>query len=216
MTNKIKETRKKQGFTQEDLSIEIGVTQTRMSNIENGKVKVTQEEWDELSITLDRTVAFLKSSISDWSSVDKEIGEGRALLYEELKDSIDDISIHNEAMNEETYLACQQIIKNPMLLDTIRLVLSGVYEDFLWELRETLKTYEGKEIITFQPYGIIVTKDMLRYVEGKESKHINYKITRGLTWDDYRIDHDYMTDFMKEIEYAIERLPEKYKDGTID
>ena len=44
MTNKIKETRKKQGFTQEDLSIEIGATQTRMSLIESGKIEPTDGE----------------------------------------------------------------------------------------------------------------------------------------------------------------------------
>ena len=214
MPNKIKETRKKQGFTQEDLSIEIGASQTRMSLIESGKIEPTDDEWIDLVNVLDRTKAFLRSSISDWSSKDKEINEGRALLYKKLEDALG--IIEDRDVSEETYLACQQIIQNPMILDTIRLVLSGVYEDFLWELRETLETYKDTEVVPFQPYSITVTKDMFRYVEGKESQDLNYKITRGLTWDDYRINHYYMTEFMEQLYDAIESLPEKYRDGTID
>ena len=214
MTNKIKETRKKQGFTQEDLSIEIGASQTRMSLIESGKIEPTDDEWIDLVNVLDRTKAFLGSSISDWSLTDKEISEGRALLYKKLEGALD--IIEDRDVSEETYLACQQIIQNPVILDTIRLVLSGVYEDFLWELRETLETYKDTEVVPFQPYSITVTKDMFRYVEGKESQDLNYKITRGLTWDDYRINHYYMTEFMEQLYDAIESLPEKYRDGTID
>jgi len=58
--NKIKEIRKAQGFTQEELSVEIGVTQTRMSHIETGKIEPKKEEWQEIADVLDRTVEFLK------------------------------------------------------------------------------------------------------------------------------------------------------------
>ena len=185
-----------------------------MSLIESGKIEPTDDEWIDLVNVLDRTKAFLRSSISDWSLTDKEIGEGRALLYKKLEDALG--IIEDRDVSEETYLACQQIIQNPVILDTIRLVLSGVYEDFLWELRETLETYKDTEVVPFQPYSITVTKDMFRYVEGKESQDLNYKITKGLTWDDYRINHYYMTEFMEQLYDAIESLPEKYRDGTID
>ena len=60
MLNQIKKVRKEQGFTQEDLSGEVGVSQTRMSHIETGKIEPKKEEWEEISGVLGRTVGFLK------------------------------------------------------------------------------------------------------------------------------------------------------------
>lgn len=210
MTNKIKEVRKAQGFTQEDLSGEIDVSPTRMSHIETGKIEASEEEWEKLADVLGKNVAFLRFSSTDRYGMEHE---GRNFLFKKLMYALDDLG--DSGTNTETFLACQQIIENPMLLDTIRLVLSGGFSDFLDELRQTLKDYEGREEITFQPYNITVTKDMFRYVKGKKSKRFEYAITEGLTWDDYRIDHDCMTMFMREIDDAIESLPEKYRDSII-
>ena len=142
-----------------------------------------------------------------------KLSKGQALLSKACKFVLDDY--HYEDIEEETFLACQQIIHNPMLLDTIPLVISGQFSDFLDELKESVENLKddlgafGIEEVTFQPYkNFTVTKDMYRFVTKNR--------LATLTWVDYRIDHDYMTDFMHKLEKEIEKLPSEYRDNVVD
>jgi hypothetical protein len=158
----------------------------------------------------------------NWKPKNVELSVAKTTLSNKFKFVLQDFK--DEDISMETFLACQQIIHNSAILDMIRLVLSGQFSEFLDELDETLFIQKDQEEIDYQPYDVTVTKDMFRFVTGGVSyKELDYIITeRGqwfdsskVTWNDYRIDHDYMFDFMHKLEEEIENLPAKYRDCII-
>ena len=159
----------------------------------------------------------------NWKPKNLKLSVAKTTLSNKFKFVLQDFK--DEDISMETFLACQQIIHNSAILDMIRLVLSGQFSDFLNELEETLFYYKGTgEAVQSLLYDVPVTEDLFRFVTGGVSyKELDYIITeRGewfnsskVTWNDYRIDHDYMFDFMHKLEEEIENLPSKYRDCII-
>lgn len=83
----IKTLRKKEGSTQGEFSEGIGITQSYLSGIENGKKSPSIEVLEKISESLNTPLPILL-----WFSLEREdVPEGKLYAYDMLKESVDNL-----------------------------------------------------------------------------------------------------------------------------
>ena len=90
--NRIVEARKEKDWTQEKLADESGVKKSRLSLIENVRIRITLEDLEKLAKALDRTVNWLMDA-----EIDSQIGQCLYLVWPE---SCPDFKIYVKATSK--------------------------------------------------------------------------------------------------------------------